>query len=520
MPDRGTDIDYFLSISPRIAEVRDDGGSPTEFTIEDVVDTFRTKEAEASLEIMDDPFLLDATGRDDLGGGVEVGITATGNDLQIAFKARTTPLSTSAVTTGDVDGETLTDITTGTFQTDGVGRGDIVINFTDFSMGSVLSVISETVLVIDGLTGGTDNEFGIGDVVKVYDVVQCILSGGNWVANDAVGDPISSVFATFGTQIIVARASSATTQQQADLEFSSYNGGITVDNTSAFSGTIFPTGTPRQPVNNVVDAIIIANNVGLLKLFIIGNVTFTTGHDITNFVIEGQSAVKSSITVNAGAVVDGAEFEQCTLQGTLDANAMVRNSIVNDISFFEGFFIECALDGTIVLGGTIDTHIINCHDATAGGGPSIATVDMGGSGRGLIVRNFTGGLELINKTGIEEISIGIHEGRLVIDSTVTNGEVLVRVTGGEVVDNSVGATVIADSVLNPTTIGVGVWATVIESTLSALHFMRLMGAVMFGQSSGGGSSTITFRDDADTKDRITATVTVDGDRTAVVKDET
>jgi hypothetical protein len=50
--------------------------------------------------------------------------------------------------------------------------------------------------------------------------------------------------------------------------------------------------------------------------------------------------------------------------------------------------------------------------------------------------------------------------------------------------------------------------------------VALMAAVLAGKSSGGGTATIKFRDLGDTKDRQTATVDVDGNRTAVTVDGT
>lgn len=44
--------------------------------------------------------------------------------------------------------------------------------------------------------------------------------------------------------------------------------------------------------------------------------------------------------------------------------------------------------------------------------------------------------------------------------------------------------------------------------------LRIMFAVLAGKSSGSGTPTVKFRDSADSKDRVSATVT-DGNRTAV-----
>lgn len=61
---------------------------------------------------------------------------------------------------------------------------------------------------------------------------------------------------------------------------------------------------------------------------------------------------------------------------------------------------------------------------------------------------------------------------------------------------------------------------VVEGTLTMRQILRLLLAVLTGKSSGGGTSTIIFRDNADSKARITATVDSGGNRTAVTLDGT
>ena len=61
-------------------------------------------------------------------------------------------------------------------------------------------------------------------------------------------------------------------------------------------------------------------------------------------------------------------------------------------------------------------------------------------------------------------------------------------------------------------------AGITEGTLDLQEILRIILAALAGKASGGGTATIKFRDQADTKDRITATVDVDGNRTLVVVD--
>lgn len=65
-----------------------------------------------------------------------------------------------------------------------------------------------------------------------------------------------------------------------------------------------------------------------------------------------------------------------------------------------------------------------------------------------------------------------------------------------------------------------VWDEVMDASApancnSAREILNVIVAVLAGKASGGGTNTNTFRDTGDTKDRVSATVTADGNRTAV-----
>lgn len=59
---------------------------------------------------------------------------------------------------------------------------------------------------------------------------------------------------------------------------------------------------------------------------------------------------------------------------------------------------------------------------------------------------------------------------------------------------------------------------VVEGTLTLRQAVRLFLSALAGKSAGGGTTTITFRDKADSKNRISATVDADGNRTAITLD--
>ena len=79
--------------SPRVVEV----AAPSyEFIMQDVVDTLRKQED--SFRGMSESRLLSAAGKEELGGGVRVGITVSLENTLIAFEGRTTPAQVGTAT--------------------------------------------------------------------------------------------------------------------------------------------------------------------------------------------------------------------------------------------------------------------------------------------------------------------------------------------------------------------------------------------------------------------------------------
>src|SRR3989304_1375191 len=58
----------------------------------------------------------------------------------------------------------------------------------------------------------------------------------------------------------------------------------------------------------------------------------------------------------------------------------------------------------------------------------------------------------------------------------------------------------------------------VEGSLKEYQVLRAMLAVLAGKAAGGGTDTLTFRDNADSKNRITAVVNENGNRISVVLD--
>lgn len=212
------DVKVLYYLNPRLILVE---APSININIQDLHDTLSV--IDEQFTSMSYPHLLSTAGKEDLGGGNFVGLTLTLQNAQIGFGRRTNLLSTGTITTASIpiiDVVTVTDAAA-TFITDGVERGDLLINVSDGapnSFAEVVTVLSETQLEVLTPTGGAENDYDVGDTYNVWEVIDCSIDGGNLVAVDELGSTISPTFPTFGTYITRILSSSGTLVQSEVLE--------------------------------------------------------------------------------------------------------------------------------------------------------------------------------------------------------------------------------------------------------------------------------------------------------------
>ena len=287
------------------------------------------------------------------------------------------------------------------------------------------------------------------------DYIICNATGGNLVTFDTGSQLyINPIEPAAYVTVVITASSSATLQELGAIQYASFGGGVTVDVLSPYSGIEFPVGTPQEPVNNLSDAMTIANERGFTTFYIIGDITIDTSGDYEDMVFIGESQTKSILTVSSGANVTGCEFKDATVLGTLDGNSLIQNCVLSDLEYVYGIIVECILEpGTITLGGTNPAHFLDCWC----GDPDDVwpTVDCGGAGQALALQNYNGRIKLINKTGTEQIQIALNAGHVWLDSTVTNGDIYIKGVGE--LDDDGSATVDATALISNASVADAVW---------------------------------------------------------------
>ncbi len=361
-----SDVVVDWAASPRIITVL----SPsTEITIQDLLDTCR--EFEDDIPNMVYPYLASAAGKENLGGGVKVGITITLQNAVLAFEARSGP-----------------------------------------------------------------------------DYIQCRVSGGNLVAIDDNGDDISPIYPTAFTQVITTASSSATLQEQTDIQYASFNGGVSVDFTSPYSGTSFPNGATRQPVNNFFDAMAIADERGFEKFYIIGTAIVTPGLDFTGKIFVGEAKSKSVVVIIDGATVTNCVFNNITVTGAINAQVSIDDCLIDSISNVSGFIENSVLHGTIKVDGNL-CFLLDCW----GGSTFEPTIlDVNDSFAAIAICNYNGTLSIKNKSSFMELLIELNSGSVILEDTVSGGLMTIRGVGKVVDNSSPGATIDISHLVSPANI--------------------------------------------------------------------
>lgn len=270
-----------------------------------------------------------------------------------------------------------------------------------------------------------------GTKIVPYDEPDQLNQLGDIITDDPDTDPTLYDISQLTTaKPIFIKPSEAETIQLNSLaiEYSSFGGGVTLDEANGVAGVDYPIGTPREPVNNLTDAMAIATTNGFGTIFVHGNALIDNGGDYSGMIFVGESQTKTILTITAEANVLNCEFYDAHVDGVLDGNAKLKDCVIEDLTFVTGYIEQCVISpGEIVLGGSADAHFLDCWSGVPG--LETPSIDMGGSGQSLSMRNYNGGIKIKNKTGPDKVSIDLNSGQVIIDNTVTAGTIVLRGIG-------------------------------------------------------------------------------------------
>jgi len=285
-------------------------------------------------------------------------------------------------------------------------------------------------------------------------------AGGGWVCN-LIGSNNNILDRANLTSVQVRSNNSAGLVQTAEIQHGIFGGGVTIDVANGVSGTLYPAGTPLQPVNNVTDARTIAAFRGFKTIFVRGDLILDSGDDVSDMMLIGENASRTFIMINSPSDTASLEIREAVVTGTLDGGTIIRDSYVFDLNYVNGFLFQCELAGTIRLGGGFPAHIMNCYAEV-----NYTTIDMGGSGNALNMQQCSGDFKVTNKHGSDQCGIHITSGRITLDSSVTNTTGM-HIAGVGAVSNLSGQSLTHDNMISVDAIFTRAQTTPIQADIRA-----------------------------------------------------
>lgn len=256
-----------------------------------------------------------------------------------------------------------------------------------------------------------------------------IVITGNLAPEDSAQDifiPTTGAYtaAIIGLQPITQNVSDLLTIQEEAL----YNGTVNIDTVYGVSGTTFPNGTASQPVNNLADALTIADFYGFTNINLKGQITLT--RDFVGWTFEGGSAEDNDRIVLNGHNVNHCKFTGMHLEGTGSGTIEAQMCCFDHIAGLSGMFRQCGFenDATALAGAGGEITLTYCHSEVPGTGKP--TFDFSGLPVQVSIRAWAGGLNIKNFSHPgAAMTIDLLSGSIRLDSTCTAGEIVLRGVG-------------------------------------------------------------------------------------------
>lgn len=457
------DVEVTYVSSPRVAEVQ---APSTEIIMQDLVDTLRKQED--TFEGMVFKKLLNASGKEDLGGGVSVGITVAMQNLLLAFQGRTTPAQTGTVTAtpaSPVPSRQIFQDSSATFITNGVQRGSLVVNFTDQSIADVWSVDSETQLTTKVLVEGIGNTYDINDDYKVWNIIQVQATGGNLTAVDEFQAAISAILPTAFTQVILQSSSSATLQELPEVRdiHGQMRRAVYINTAALTNGN----GYQQTPYNNWTDGVDYAEANGLQVLYLEADAT--VDRQLKNFEIHGIDL--PSLSLN-GQSMDGSVLRFVAIDGTQGGTGqmVLFDCQMTNVTDFSGAGSLVGVIGTLAFRNGGNSILNQLVPFTAA--PVTLDFTLGGAGAVVEANNVSGDYTITNMDNAgDTLHLAMDHGEVTIAASCTLGTI--KLSGSaKLIDNSAGTTVDSTALVEPEDLQLA------KALLEADHFFDKTGGLL------------------------------------------
>ena len=203
-----------------------------------------------------------------------------------------------------------------------------------------------------------------------------------------------------------------------------YSGAIIVDTTLEFSGSVFPFGTRAKPVNNINDAIILAEEYNISDIRLIrGDLTIDA--DVSYYQITADSS-EQKVTLLANSTLTDATFINMSLEGEVNGYNIHADQVkLIDVSNIAGDVRFTGYAGNILLAPNASFVSTNSYSLKSGNETPFIVFN---GDNDVSIRSYSGGLRVQNLTGNSSATFEFIAGKIFLDNTDVGGTASVRGT--------------------------------------------------------------------------------------------
>jgi hypothetical protein len=252
---------------------------------------------------------------------------------------------------------------------------------------------------------------------------RIVVSGGEdlLVGTNLYTDELDSPFIISNDSTVSLNNSDAAVVDNGIAQNLDYNGIVTLNSIIGISSTSYPAGTLAQPVNNLADAKIIAQQYGISTIHIYGHVHFNV--DLEGFVVIGGN-INDIVHFHNDVSVDKTTFKQCLLTGHYTGNIAADNCIIeNDLYGMGGYFQYCGFKGHMHFDPNVETVFNDCHSQVPGTNSPSFYLNQGVQ---LSLRKYSGGLAIYDSQTGTTATLEFLVGNCRVLSGNTGGELVIR----------------------------------------------------------------------------------------------
>ena len=218
-----------------------------------------------------------------------------------------------------------------------------------------------------------------------------------------------------------------------------YDGIVYIDTINGSSGSVYPYGTRAKPVNNLADAMTIANEYNITDFQVISNLILDQNVSGKNFLGSGAAIIDLN-----NQVANDTTFRTSEIVGRQNSSFCVYiNCRMNGLTNFAGTMTGCFFQSVVpmTIQSSIPCVISDCRSAIAGNNSPV--FDYSAGFIDCSVRAYSGGLRIINSTSAANVStFEFIAGKFNFDNSNTLGDFHVRgVIDTTGIDASAGANV-------------------------------------------------------------------------------